>query len=204
MRFTLPAAALAACLTFGLAQPGLTQAPAPKAAAKAPARAPAWTVDKAQSRIRFRSNFSGAAFEGGFSRWDAQINFDPKNLAGSRAVVSIDLNSVASGDADRDQTLPTVEWFDAAKFPRATFTATAFRDLGGGKYEARGTLNLKGVTRPVVLPFTLALQGAQARMTGQVTLNRTQFGVGQGQFAGADTVPLEVVVPVVVVARRAG
>jgi len=172
--------------------------------AQAAAAATAWTVDKANSRIRFRSSFAGMGFEGGFSRWDARINFDPKNLAGSRAVVTIDLASVNSGDADRDQTLPTAEWFDVKKTPQATFTSTSFRDLGGGRYQASGNLTLKGVTRPVSFPFTLAIQGTTARVTGQATLNRSQFKVGQGQFAGADTIPYEVVVPINLVAKRAG
>lgn len=176
---------------------------APRAEAAAPAAAPAWTVDKAASKIRFKSSFAGTAFEGGFSRWDAKINFDPKNLAGSKAVVTIDLASVATGDADRDQTLPTADWFNTAKFPRATFTTTGFRALGGNRYQANGTLTLKGTSRPVTLPFTLAIQDDTARVTGQATLNRSQFKVGQGQFAGADTVPFEVTVPIVLVAKRA-
>ncbi len=166
--------------------------------------APAWIVDKANSKIRFRSAFSGTAFEGGFGKWDAQIKFDPKNLAGSKAVVSVDLASVASGDADRDQTLPTADWFNVAKFPRAVFTTTAITAAGGGKYNAAGTLSLRGVAKPVVLPFTLVITGDTARMTGQVVLNRSQFGIGQGQFTAADTVPFEVTVPVSVVAKRAG
>ena len=175
---------------------------APASAAKA-GGVSAWTVDKANSKIRFRSAFSGTAFEGGFAKWDAQINFDPKNLAGSKAVVSVDLASAGTGDSDRDSTLPSADWFNVAKFPRAVFTSTAIKDLGGGKYEAAGTLSLRGVTKPVTLPFTLAITGDTAKMSGQVVLNRSQYGVGQGQFAAADTVPFEVTVPVTVVAKRA-
>ena len=105
------------------------------AAAPAPsvkASAPAWAVDKSQSSIHFRSSFSGMAFEGGFGKWDAQITFDPKNLAASKVVVSVDLASVNSGDQDRDSTLPTADWFNVAKTPRAVFTSTSFKDLGGG------------------------------------------------------------------------
>ncbi len=173
------------------------------AAAASPApHTQAWIVDKAASRIRFKSAFSGMAFEGGFGRWDAQINFDPKNLAGSKATVSVDVASATTGDKDRDETLPSGDWFNAPKFPRATFVTTAIKSLGGDRYQAQGNLTLKGVTKPVTLPFTLTIQGDTARMNGQATLNRSQFGVGQGQFAGADTVPYEVTVTVAVVAKR--
>lgn len=201
MRSSVAAVALLSCVAAPVTAGALLLAPP---GARAAAAAPAWTVDKANSRIRFKSSFAGMGFEGGFSRWDARINFDPKNLAGSRAVVTIDLASANSGDADRDQTLPTAEWFDVKKTPQATFTSTSFRDLGGGRYQAAGNLTLKGVTRPVSFPFTLAIQGTTARMTGQATINRSQFKVGQGQFSGSDTVPYEVVVPITLVAKRAG
>jgi len=188
-------------LAFALAAASPLAAAPASAGKAAPADARSWTLDKTASRLRFRSAFAGTAFEGGFSRFDAQINFDPKNLAGSRAVVTVDLASAATGDADRDQTLPTADWFNTAKFPRATFTSTAIRDLGGGRYQASGNLSLKGVTKPVTLPFTLQIQGNTARMNGQVVINRSQFGVGQGQFAGADTIPHEVTVTIAVLAR---
>lgn len=201
---------LSACLALAAGGSALAATAAvkkpvpPPAAAKPTAGANAWTVDKANSKIRFRSAFSGTAFEGGFSRWDAQINFDPKNLAASKAVISVDLASVSSGDSDRDEALPSADWFNVAKSPRAVFTTTAITGGTGGKYIAAGTLSLRGVTKPIVLPFTLSITGDTARMTGQVVLNRSQFGVGQGQFTAADTVPFEVTVPVTVVAKRAG
>lgn len=194
-------AGLAALCLAGFASPGLA---ADKPVAKPVASAAAWTVDKAASRLRFRSAFSGMAFEGGFTRWDAQIAFDPKNLAASKATVSIDMASAATGDKDRDETLPTGEWFNTAKFPRAIFTTTKIVSLGGDRYQAQGTLSMKGATQPVTLPFTLTIQGNVAKMSGQTVLNRSQFAIGQGQFAGADTVPFEVTVVIAITAKKAG
>ncbi len=171
-------------------------------AAAAAAGPTAWTVDKASSKLGFRSSSGGQAFAGVFRRWDAQIAFDPKALAASRAVVSVDLTSAATGDQARDEALPTADWFDAAHFPRAVFTTTSFKDLGGGRYQAIGTLSLKGASRPVTLPFTLSITGDQARANGQITLNRTLFGVGKGQFATAEVVPFDVAVTVAITARR--
>jgi polyisoprenoid-binding protein YceI len=170
----------------------------------AAAGAPKWVVDKAASKLTFRSAFSGMAFEGGFKRWDADIAFDPKNLAASKAVVTVDLTSVATGDQDRDEALPTDDWFSTGKFHNATFTTKVIKDLGGGKYQATGDLSLRGVTKPVLLNFTLAITGAQAKMTGTAAVDRSQFGVGQGQFKSAETVPFGVTVNVSIVAKRAG
>jgi polyisoprenoid-binding protein YceI len=166
------------------------------------APAPSWTVDKAASQIRFVSSYEGTAFSGGFSRWDAAIRFDPANLAGSSVTASIDVGSVATGDQDRDQALPTDTFLAAARFPRASFTAHAFKALGHGRYEAIGALSLRGVTKPLTLPFTLAINGGEARMNAAIGLDRLAFGVGQKEWRSTATVPAQVQVTIAITARR--
>ena len=162
----------------------------------------AWTVDKANSKLGFASSFNGTKFEGSFRKWDAQIAFDPKNLAGSKVTVTVDTASAVSGDESRDESLPTEDWFSVMKFPRATFVSTGFKDLGGGKYQAAGNLTLKGKTQPATLNFTLAITGDVAKVTGSASVMRNAFNVGEGQFASAETVPFGVTIPVTLVAKR--
>jgi polyisoprenoid-binding protein YceI len=59
---------------------------------------------------------------------------------------------------------------------------------GGNRYEARGALQIKGVSKPVALAFSLDIKGKDARANGTATFDRRDFGVGTGQFAGTDTV----------------
>ena len=164
--------------------------------------APAWAVDPA-SRLTFQGAMNGQAFTGTFKRWSAQIVFDPKALAASKAVVTVNVASAATGDADRDQAIPTDDWFAAGKFAQATFISRDFRDLGGGKYAADGDLTIRGVKKPITLPFTLAISGDTARMNGAIVLNRTAFGVGQGQWANEEVVAAKVTVNVALIAHRA-
>lgn len=166
------------------------------------APAPTWAVDKGASSIRFSSSFNGNAFSGEFSRWDADIHFDPANLAGSSVSVTIDAASAATGDADRDQALPTPKFLSAAKFPRAAFTAHTFKALGGGKYLATGQLSLRGVTRPLALPFALTIAGDKARMNASLALDRLAFGVGQAEWRATSALPAAVNVSIAVNARR--
>lgn len=172
-------------------------------AAPAWAAPASWTVDKAASRITFKSAFSGETFDGLFKRWDAQIAFDPKQLAASKAVVVIETGSASTGNVERDEALPSADWFSSAKFPRATFTTRSFKDLGGGRYQAIGDLNIRGISKPLTLPFTLAISGDTAKMTSAVVVNRSLFGVGQGQFASAETVPFNVTLNISLTARKA-
>lgn len=172
-----------------------------EAAAPAPAR---WTVNKPASKVGFRSSFAGGAFVGRFGRWDAAITFDPKNLAASRVAAVIDMASARTGEESRDAALPTADWFHSTKFPRATFVSRNFKSLGNNRYQATGDLTIRGVKRPVVLPFTLAITGNQAKMAGVLKLDRTHFGVGQGQWSSGETVPTAVTVEVAITATRNG
>ena len=172
------------------------------AASAEAATAPAWTVDKAASSIRFSSRFNGVAFSGVFRTWTADIRFDPANLAASSVSVSVDVASAATGDADRDQALPTGDFFDAARFPRASFVAHGFKALGGGRYRADGTLTLRGVSKPLALPFALAITGPRAHMTATLGVDRLAFGVGQNEWRKTDVIPAAVGLAIQVDAQR--
>lgn len=173
----------------------------------APARAaPAsvWTIDKTASKVAFSSSFDGGAFSGSFRRWDAAIRFDPANLAGSTVTATFDMTSAVTGDSGRDEALPQAEWFAAKQFPKATFSAKSFKALGGNRYLATGSLTMRGVTKPLTLPFTLVITGGIAKMNASVGLSRLAFGVGQGEWKTTEVVPGTVTVNISLTARRAG
>jgi polyisoprenoid-binding protein YceI len=164
--------------------------------------APLWTIDKANSKVGFTGSMNGEAFAGSFRSWDANIAFDPKNLAGSKVIAVINVASIATGNSNRDEALPTADWFSAKAFPRAIFAAQSFKDLGGGRYQAIGELSIRGVKRPLVLPFQLAISGNVAKMHGAVTIDRSWFGVGRGQWATGDAVATKVPLDITVTAHR--
>ena len=171
-------------------------------ASSLPAAAATWTVDMAKSRLGFTGSQSGASFDGKFTRWDAQIDFDPANPAAGHALVTIDMSSAVTGDAQKDEALPQSDWFDTKTFPKAVFEAKSFRSTGGDAYEADGTLTIRGQGKKVVLPFTLDITGNQAHAKGRLNLIRTDFGVGQGSWKTADYVALEVAVTLDLTATR--
>jgi polyisoprenoid-binding protein YceI len=179
----------------------VTLAPAKPVAA---AGVPTWTVDKAHSKLGFDSAYGPTQFSGSFGAWTASIAFDPANPAASKATVTVDLASAKTGDEDRDQSLPSPDWFYAGKFPKATFTTTAIKSMGGDKYQAAGVLNLKGISKPATLNFSLQIKGDQAVMNGQATLDRTHWNVGEGQFVDEKPVPHAVVVTVALTAHKGG
>ncbi|MEN5114708.1 YceI family protein [Brevundimonas diminuta] len=173
-------------------------------AAVTPGTAAAWTVDKAASTIQFTGTHTGKAFTGRFEQWDAQVWFDPADLAGSKAVVTIQTGSAKTGDATQEGSLPGAEWFDTSTYPTARFEATAFKALGGNRYEATGTLRIKTTTVPVVLPFTFDEADGTATVAGKLELDRTALNMGMMSDAGGDWVSKAIGVEIKVKATRQG
>jgi len=67
---------------------------------------------------------------------------------------------------------------------------------------AHGKLSLRGVTKPLDLPFRLTIAGDKAKMSGDAGVDRIAFGVGQGEFAATDQIPGKVAVHVQLTATR--
>jgi cytochrome b561/polyisoprenoid-binding protein YceI len=181
------------------APPAETAAPPePDKALKDPV---AWAVAKG-STLNFTATWAGDAIEGQFKRWTADILFSPEALDRSKLTVSIDMGSAATGDDQRDSSLPSGDFFDTASHPKATFTASKFRKTGEGKFVADGTLDLRGVKKPLSLPFTLKIDGDTATARGVTTLDRTAFGVGQGEWASTDQIGGKVKVSFAITAKK--
>lgn len=142
----------------------------------------AWPVDTAQSSLTFSGTQAGAPFSGTFAKFTPDIRFDPKDLGTSRFDVTIDLASVNSKDAERDDTIRSDDFFAVKRWPTARYVAEQFVDRGGGKYTATGRLTLRDVTRDVPLEFTLTTDAKGTWLRGDATLRRLDFGVGQGEW----------------------
>ena len=146
-----------------------------------------YTVQPAASTLGFSNTFQGESFDGQFGQWTAAISYDAANLASSKFDVEVTLASVKTGDNDRDTALPGADFFDTAKFPKAHFVTTGFRQ-SGGKVIADGTLTLRGVTKPVSLAVTFKPQAGGATLDVVGTVKRLDFGVGTGDYADTSVI----------------
>lgn len=169
----------------------------------ASASAASWTVDPAKSHIKFTGTQTEQPFTGEFKTFSATIDYDPAKPQAAHVVVLVDTGSAATGDTQRDEAMPQSDWFDVKQFPQAKFEATGFKPLGGDKFEADGTLTIRSISKPVVLPFTLTTTGDTAHVVGHADLMRSSFGVGQGAWASPEWVKFEVGVDIDLTATKA-
>lgn len=171
-------------------------------AALTPASATQWNVDYGKSRLGFSVQWSGQPFEAAFKSWQANISFDPADVSHAKAIVTIVLGSEVSAAPDNDDGLKGAEGFAVSQFPSARFETTGFESKGGGNYIANGRLSLHGVTKLISLPFHLTFSGNSAHMTGKALVLRTDFALGQGEWASPATIAHEVTISVDLTATK--
>jgi len=168
------------------------------AAVAAPAQ---WSVDTGKSTLGFHVTANGQPVDGTLP-FGAVIQFDAADLAHSSIKATIDMTSPKSGNSTRDAMLPLPAWFDAKQFPKAQFATTSITSKGGDKYEALGTLSLKGISKAVTLPFTLTITGNTAHAVGEATVQRLDYKVGEGKDFAPPAAALDVKVTVDITATR--
>ena len=159
-------------------------------AAVMPAAAdPAARLVADKSQIAFVTKQMGVPMEGAFKKFDAQIAFDPKKPEGGSVALQIDTASAGFGVPMSDAELPKAPWFDAAKFPQASFQSSAIKALGDGKFEMAGKLTIKGTSKYLTVPVTIAPAGGNyAVATGYFTIQRLDYKVGDGEWTDTSVV----------------
>lgn len=151
-----------------------------------------WKIDPQKSRLGFITSWSGEEVLGEFNDWQADIVFAENALDKSHIEVKVNVGKVSTGDSQRDEALPTADWFNAQNYPQATFKSKTIKSLAKNRYQAQGSLRLRDKELPVSLSFSLKIKGKKATAQGTATLDRIAFGVGQGEWAATDSIPAAV------------
>ena len=173
----------------------------------APASSGLWSIDYETSSIKFEATQYGQAFSGAFENFTGMIAFDPEDLDSAATEIEIDISSIKTGSDDRDGQALDGEWFDADAFPKAYFVARSFKRVEANRYEAHGDLTIRGVTAPLILPFTLNItekddDAQKAYMDATLVVDRLDFEVGQGQWQSTETIGGSVSLTIHVEAHR--
>lgn len=148
----------------------------------------------AQSEIVFVSKQMGVPVEGKFTKFTAQVAFDPKKPETSKVSLAIDLSSATLGSAETETELKQPGWLNSAKVPQATFASTSIKATGSGKYDIAGKLTIKGNVHDVTVPATLAQAGANTTASGSFQIKRNDFKIGEGEWNDVSIVANEVTV----------
>ena len=145
-------------------------------------------VQAGGATLTFTFKQSDAANTGSFASFSTQLDYDAKNPAAGRLDVTVQIGSLATQDKDRDDTLKSGDLLAAEKFPTAHYSATSFAKNASGGLEALGKLTLRGVTRDLRVPLQIRATAGGLELSGEVTIKRLDYGVGQGEWKSTDMV----------------
>jgi polyisoprenoid-binding protein YceI len=136
-------------------------------------------VDK-QSSVKFRIRQLGFPTTGSFTGLQGTIKFSPETLANSSMDVTIQSNTVNTGNDMRDNHLRKPEYFNVKKYPLIRFVSDRITtSTKAGTLFITGMLTIKNVTRKISFPFTAVPQNDGYLFTGEFKINRLDFDVGE-------------------------
>ena len=171
-----------------------TQAPQVPPASSAPVPAGSYKLDKEHASLIFRVNHLGFSnYTARFKRFDASLEFDPKQLGASKVTATVDVSSLETdfpdlAKQDFNALLTGEQWLNAAKFPTMKFESKGIDVTGANTMRVHGDLTLHGVTHPVDLEarFNGGYAGhpldpnARIGFSAHGTLLRSDFGIAYG------------------------
>jgi polyisoprenoid-binding protein YceI len=149
-----------------------------------------WQIDPAHTTIAFSvRHMSISNVHGRFKKVSGSATIDDSDITKSSVNVTIDVNSIDTGNEMRDNDLKSANYFDAAQFPTITFKSKSVSKSGDNKLKVVGDLTIHGVTKEVTLdvegPSAPIKRGQESRrgLSATTTVNRKDFGVGKAPAA---------------------
>jgi polyisoprenoid-binding protein YceI len=140
-----------------------------------------WAIDPVHSSIEFSvRHLMVSKVRGRFDTFSGAIVVAEDGTPSVNAEIAV--GSIDSGNEQRDAHIKSADFFDAEKYPTATFTSTGVR-ANGDNYLVDGDFTLKGVTKPITLELEFngtnpgMGHGEVAGFEASVVLNRKDFGI---------------------------
>jgi polyisoprenoid-binding protein YceI len=111
-----------------------------------------WAIDPAHSEIGFKvKHMMFTNVSGKFNNFSAEITTNDDDFSTANINFEAAVDSISTGNTDRDNHLLSPDFFDAAQFPKLQFKGTSFTKVDEGDYKLNGDLTMHGVTKPVTL-----------------------------------------------------
>lgn len=114
-----------------------------------------YKIDPVHSSTGFTLRHILSRFTSSFTKTNGTITVDRADLEKSSVEATVEIDSVSTSDPKRDGHIKSPDFFDAAKFPKATFKSKSWKKTGESTFDVTGDLTIKDVTKEVVFHVTL-------------------------------------------------
>ncbi len=142
---------------------------------------------------KFGIKNAGITVNGNFKTGTATLSIDKNNIANSKFIGIVNANSINTSNKLRDGHLKDKpEFFDVAKYPQIKLESTKIVAAAGGKYNVTWNLTMKGVTKAITVPMTVAMSGDKVSLKTDFVINRRDWGVGEKSIMMKDNVAVSI------------
>ncbi|HEY4060892.1 MAG TPA: YceI family protein [Puia sp.] len=144
-----------------------------------------WILDPSHSEVEFKvKHLMISTVTGKFTKFDATVETEGEDFMTAKVTFTADVDSVNTGNEQRDAHLRTADFFEMSKYPQIKFVATKYDNVDNdGSYEVYGDLTIHGVTKTVKLDAEFGgvikdpWGSTRAGITISGKINRKEFGV---------------------------
>jgi polyisoprenoid-binding protein YceI len=155
-----------------------------------------WIAESTKAKVSFTVKGLFGTVHGSFSGLQSSILFNEKELSGSSISASVDAKTVSTGISLRNSDLRNKEeWFNTGKYPKISFLSKKFEKTAQG-YKVLGDLTIKGVTKPVEIPFTFTGKDADGVFKGQFSIKRADYNLGKPGGSVGSEINVTLTIPV--------
>ncbi|WP_407506356.1 YceI family protein [Elizabethkingia miricola] len=111
-----------------------------------------WAIDPTHSEIGFKvKHMMFTNVSGKFEEIYVNLENEDDHFETSDITFSAEVNSVNTGNLDRDNHLRSADFFDAEHYSKITFKSTAIKKINEGEFQIFGDLTIKNVTQSIAL-----------------------------------------------------
>jgi len=144
-----------------------------------PEAAETLAITPENAKVEFTAAKITRKHEGSFKKFSGAIDLVPSRVEASRVMIDIDAASVVTDEDQLTEHLKTPDFFDVARFPKATFVSTKIEPGkdGGAAYTVTGNFELHGVKKSISFPATVQVAADTVAVNAEFSINRQDFGL---------------------------
>jgi len=181
---TLVISIVLATLMFGCADPAANKPKAtvanaePEKNSSQPAASERLAISPENSKVEFVAAKVTRSHNGSFKQFAGAIDL-VNSVEASRVTIDIETASVVTDEDQLTGHLKTPDFFDVAKYPKATFASTKIEAANGGgaTHNVTGNFELHGVNKSITFPATIQVASDSVSVNAEFAINRKDFGL---------------------------
>ena len=152
---------------------------APESNSAKPAGTEPLVISPENSKVEFVAAKVTRSHQGSFKQFSGKIELVANSIPDGRVTIDIDAGSVVTDEPELTAHLKTADFFDVAKYPKATFVSTKIEpsNTGGATHTVTGNFELHGVKKSTTFPATIQMAPDSVAVDAEFAINRKDFGI---------------------------